>query len=198
MDALPPLRRLPVPRSEPPYDDEPLDDLVPGAPAPVSGVQGTLALAFTLPSGLPAAPDPSVSLRLLPDLPSDAAEEDPAFAAQHTARADLPEPCRWAGRLAQALVEVMAGDRPLAQLLRWTDEGVYDELNRRVSILAGRSAADRRRPLRAVVRSVRVSEPADGIAEACALVQHGIRSRALAFRLEGCDGRWRCTALQVG
>ena len=51
---------------------------------------------------------------------------------------------------------------------------------------------------RAVVRSVRVCEPADGVAEACAVVLDGGRVRALAMRLVGMDGRWRIEALQVG
>jgi hypothetical protein len=49
-----------------------------------------------------------------------------------------------------------------------------------------------------VVRSVRVSEPHDGVAEVCAVVQQGPRCRAIALRLEGIDGRWQCTALQIG
>jgi hypothetical protein len=45
---------------------------------------------------------------------------------------------------------------------------------------------------------VHVSEPADGVAEACAVVDTGPRRRAIALRLEGLDGRWRCTQLQFG
>ena len=51
---------------------------------------------------------------------------------------------------------------------------------------------------RAVVRSVRVCEPADGVAEASAVVVDGGRVRAVAFRMVGLDGRWRVEALQVG
>ena len=46
---------------------------------------------------------------------------------------------------------------------------------------------------RAVVRRVRVCEPADGIVEACAVVVSHGRVRALALRLEGLDGRWLVT-----
>lgn len=45
--------------------------------------------------------------------------------------------------------------------------------------------------------SVRVSEPADGVAEVSAVVRHGARTRAVALRLEGMDGRWQCTVLSV-
>jgi hypothetical protein len=51
---------------------------------------------------------------------------------------------------------------------------------------------------RAGVRSVRVSEPADGVAELCATVETGRRVRALAMRLEEHHGRWCCTRLQLG
>jgi hypothetical protein len=49
-----------------------------------------------------------------------------------------------------------------------------------------------------VVRGVRVCEPADGVAEASAVVVDGGRVRAQAFRLVGLDGRWRVEALQIG
>ena len=46
--------------------------------------------------------------------------------------------------------------------------------------------------------SVHVSEPADGVAEVCASFRRRTRVAALAFRLQGIDGRWRLTDLQVG
>jgi len=49
-----------------------------------------------------------------------------------------------------------------------------------------------------VVRSLHVSAPADGVAEVAALVRRDARSTALALRLEGLDGRWQCTALELG
>jgi hypothetical protein len=48
------------------------------------------------------------------------------------------------------------------------------------------------------LRSIRVCEPADGVAEVSAVVQIGPRFRAMAARLEGLDGRWRCVRLQLG
>jgi hypothetical protein len=48
------------------------------------------------------------------------------------------------------------------------------------------------------IRSVRVCEPADGVAELSAVVQVGTRYRAVAARLEGLNGRWRCVRLQLG
>ena len=86
------LRHLPAPASEPPYDDEHAGR---GPAGPPSGaVQGTLALAFVLPSGLPAAPAPPPDLRLVP---RPAAEDDADavdFGPQPTPTAALPSrPC---------------------------------------------------------------------------------------------------------
>ena len=193
-----PLRRLPVPVSEPPYDDERTGpDGWATSPrsrwdrASGPAVQGTLALAFVLPSGVPAAPVAPPELRLVPrpSAQDDADEVD--FGPQPTGTAALPPLRRWSGQFTQAVVEVLAGDRPLSQLVRWTTSVVFDDL-------AGRIDASPSEPARGVVRSLHVSEPADGVAEIAASVRRGPRSTALALRLEGLDGRWQCTALEVG
>lgn len=197
------VRRLPVPACEPPYDDEvagPATAWPGGAPAAgtAGAVQGTLALAFVLPTGVPSVPEAPSELRLVPPLPGDAeGEQDAAeFGPQPTPRRDLPEPRRWSGRFVQAVVEVLAGDRPAAQLVRWTSTDAYDEVASRVLDVADR--ADGRGRTRAVVRSVHVSEPSDGIAEVAATVHRGMRTTAVALRLEGLDGRWQCTAIELG
>jgi len=94
----------------------------------------------------------------------------------------------------QALMEVLAGDRPVGQLVRWTSAEVLDE----VSALTLPPATGRVRTSRGVVRSVHVSEPVDGVAEVAALVRRGRRCSAVALRLEGLDGRWQCTAVELG
>jgi hypothetical protein len=96
----------------------------------------------------------------------------------------------------QAIVEVTSGARPVGQLIRWTTTDVYDTIQRRIA-RAGLLGETGKR-VGAIVRSVRVDEPVDGVAEVCAVIQHGARCRAIALRLEGVDGRWQCTALQVG
>lgn len=195
------LRRLPTPQWDPPYDDEVgLRDhrRRRGRAATDDGVQGTLALAFVLPSGLPATPEPP-RLRLVTPVPDgDAGGDDDDVSPQPTPRALLPEPRRWAIRLVQALVEVLAGDRPATQLVRWTAADVLADVQRRLTVTARRCPPGRSGAARAVVRSVRVSEPRDGVAEVCALVQRGPRTTALALRLDGLDGRWQCTALELG
>jgi len=185
-----PLRLLPAPPTDPPYDDE----LGPAALV----VDGALALAFPPPA-------PSIPLRLAPPALEEEAEE------RATPRSSLPDPAVLAHRFAQAVVEIMAGDRPAAQLSRYATLDVLDQLERAVRRRSAHATVvARSRPsvgargatagvaTRPRVTSVRVSEPADGVAEACAVVTAGPRRRALAFRLEGLDGRWQCTALQPG
>lgn len=176
MTAAPALRLLRAPVADPPYDDE-----LPGA---VPVVEGSLALAFP-PTGEP------VSLRLVPP-----ASIDDELGPQPTPRRELPDPRGWVGRLAQAIAEILAGARPAAQLARYTTLDVLEHLERSTGRLGARTAGVA--ALRPVVASVHVSEPADGVAEACAVVDTGPRRRALALRLEGLDGRWRCTQLQFG
>ena len=180
--AAPPLRLMRAPVADPPYDDE----LPPCAPL----VDGSLALAFP-PTGKP------VSLRLVPP-----ASIDDDFGPQPTARAELPDPRPMTRRLTQAIAEILAGARPAAQLARYATLDVLEHLERSTGRLsqAVTGAPGRRGtvPLRPVVASVHVSEPADGVAEVCAVLDTGPRRRALALRLEGLDGRWRCTQLQFG
>ena len=123
------------------------------------------------------------------------ASDEQLFGPQPTGRSGLPDPVHWAGHLAQAVVEVMSGLRQPPQIIRWTTPEVYAVVARRGAVSARRGRPSARR---AVVRSVRVCEPADGVAEAAAVVLDGSRVRALAMRLVGVDGRWRIEALQVG
>jgi hypothetical protein len=182
-----PLRRLPLPVCEPPYDDELEPSRSAWSASAGSGtpaVQGTLALAFGLPTGVPAVPEPPPDLRLVED----------EFGPLPTGREALPAPRTWAARVVQAIVEVLAGVRPATQLVRWTTADVYEQISSRVLTVR----ADAAEPPRGVVRSLHVSEPADGVAEVCASVRRGARSTAVALRLEGMDGRWQCTALELG
>ena len=169
--AVTPLRVLPVPVAEP----HPL-----GAPRPARTPQ---------PPGQGVLP-----LRLRPagDQPADA-----FFAPQPTPSGALPDPGPVVAGVVQAVVEVLSGARPAAQLLRWLSADVYAGVQRRAALAARMRG---RRPLarRATVRRVVLSSPRDGVAEAAVVVQDGQRVRAVALRLEGLDGRWRVTALEVG
>ena len=191
----PVLRLMPAPSADPPYDDEPPTERL-ARTAAVPDTQGTLALRFVLPSGLSAVPDPAPQ-RLVDGTVRDE-DEDRLFDRQPTATHDLPEPRAWCTRLAQAAIEVLGGARPVTQLRRWTSDDVYEQLRRGVRRRSARVAEPSRRPdrpPRVVVRAVRVCEVADGTVEACAVVDDGRRARALVLRIEGADGRWRCTRL---
>jgi hypothetical protein len=171
-----PLHLRPVPKIDGPYDDERREPLSPM-------VEGSLALAFPPPTRV------SVPLRLVPP----AGGVSPAVAP--TRRDLLPDPRPWTARLAQAIAEVLAGARPAAQLSRVATLDVLALLERGSGRLGARPGGA---PLRPIVGSVHISEPRDGVAEACAVVDTGPRKRAIAMRLEGIDGQWRCTALHVG
>jgi hypothetical protein len=91
--------------------------------------------------------------------------------------------------LARAVVEMLSGQRPLAQLRVHCAPEIYAGLAER-PVLTHQGLPH--------VLTVRVCEPADGVAEVSAAFRRSERVRALAFRIEGVDGRWRITALQVG
>ncbi|WP_163508870.1 Rv3235 family protein [Fodinicola acaciae] len=133
------------------------------------------------------------------DEPRTTPKQDPVFAPQPTPRRQLPCPRTVAKRLTQAIVEVMAGRRPVQQLMPVTSERVYAALLTRLAATSAAPVPGQPRQSRVPgqVSTVRVDEPADGVAEACAVVTHHGRSRAIALRLEGYDGRWRCTYLQL-
>ncbi|ADB30740.1 hypothetical protein Kfla_1645 [Kribbella flavida DSM 17836] len=111
----------------------------------------------------------------------------------------LPDARAWSTRLVQAIVEVLAGDRAISQLIRWTDSVVFTDLNRRVRLLGLTTTAGKRGAKdRSCVRSIHVSRPTDDVVEVAAHVRAGDRSRAVALRLETHRGRWVCTALELG
>ncbi len=117
------------------------------------------------------------------------------FGPQPTRSSELPDAREWAGQIAQALVEVMTAARPAPQVVRWTSPEVYAAVTRRAAASSRRGVGGQRR---AVVRTVRICEPADGVVEACAVVVQSDRVRALAMRMTGLDRRWVVTDLQVG
>jgi len=111
----------------------------------------------------------------------------------------VPDAQAWASRLVQAVSEVLVGDRPISQLVRFTDDAVFTDLNRRVRLLGlTTTATSRGAKERSAVRSVRVCTPARHVAEVAAHVRHGDRSRAIALRMEIRRHRWVCTALELG
>lgn len=106
---------------------------------------------------------------------------------------------QWAARFAQAVVEVVAGDRSVTQLLRCTTPQVYADLSRRTSVLhRAVPSTQRLRRMRSVVRSVHVFCPTPTVAEVSVHVRQGERGRAIAARIELRDRRWVCVAIEFG
>lgn len=153
--------------------------------ATVEAVQGTLALDLTpvldppVPNSRPGRPGCDV------------------VTVPHSLRAELE---KWVDRYVQAAVEIVAGDRPAAQLVRWTLPSVHQDLVRRAALVAraGRHEPGRGRPpgvTRPKVSGVRLSFLTETAVEAAIHLRHGDRSRAVAARFELVRGRWVATAL---
>ncbi|WP_244929513.1 Rv3235 family protein [Nocardioides sp. W7] len=161
-------------------------------PVPVASVQGTLAL------DLQPRHDPP---RAVP--PQDRGSGDDATPVDVRRRREVE---RWAHRFAQAAVEIVGGDRPATQLLRWTTGEVYTDLHRRALLVARagghQPGAARVQPVRPQVLSVRTCFVEHGAVEAGVHVRYGDRSRAVAARFElkrsrhESTPRWICTALE--
>jgi hypothetical protein len=167
-----PLRLVVVPTPQPPLQDErlPVRLIHPGVAVP-------------RPTHRPG-PRPRIS---------GPARCDDDFGPAWSSRADLPDARAAGRRLITVTLEALAGRRPITQLQAMTSPGVF------AALTGGRRprwCAEGTSPL--IVGPVRVCEPVDGVAEVTAVARRGGRAHAVAARLEGIDGRWRCTALQVG
>ena len=154
---------------------------------PVASVQGTLALDLNPRHAPPELPDAAGTARPVADVvPIDPHQ-----------RGRLEQ---WVHRYVQAAVEIVGGDRPASQLLRWTSGAVYADLHRRAVLVAragGHQPGVRRvQPGRPHVETVHTSLVSPTVAEASARIRYGARSRALALRFEKRADRWVCSAME--
>lgn len=155
---------------------------------PVATVQGTLALDLGPHLDVP---EPRVAGR-----PGGSAVLD-------VVHVDLVQRRRFeqhAARIGAAVVEIVGGDRPVSQLLRWTTPEVYQDLSRRAHLVAH---AVGRRAGSGGIQSVRpqlVAAHTSFVSEHCAEVslhvRYGERSRAVAARFELIRDRWQVSALE--
>jgi hypothetical protein len=125
--------------------------------------------------------------------------EEDYFGPQPTPTAALPEPRLLAENLARSVLEILSGARSLDQIARWVTDDVYRVLLTRVHV-AARSRALKKLPAYRPsfsIGSTTVCTPADGVAECCVVLHGKARTRSVAIRLEGLDGRWRATAIHV-
>ncbi|SFD96748.1 Rv3235 family protein [Blastococcus tunisiensis] len=169
----PPLRLVVVRTPQPPLEDEriPLRLVRPGITAPRPAHR----------------PGPR------PRADRTTARPDDEFGPSLSVRADLPDPGETGRRLVTCALEALAGRRPITQVRPMTSPGVFAAL---VQGRRPRWCAEGSAPL--VIGPVHVCEPVDGVAEISVVARRAGRAHAVAARLEGIDGRWRCTALQVG
>jgi hypothetical protein len=162
---------------------------LPVTPAtPVASVQGTLALDLG-----PRLEVPEPDLARPGIVPGDV----------DVVRVDLVRRRRFeqhAARIGAAVVEIVGGDRPVSQVLRWTTPEVYQDLARRAHLVA---AAAGRSPGSGGIQSVRpqlVGAHTSFVSETCAEVslhvRYGRRSRAVAARFELIRDRWQVSALE--
>jgi Family of unknown function (DUF6459) len=171
--ARPPLRLVVVPTPQPPLEDEglPLRLVLPGV----------------------ASPRPAHRPGPRPHTSRTTARPDDDFGPSWSVRADLPDARDAGRRLITCTLEALAGRRPIAQVQSMTSLRVFTAL---VEGRRPRWCTEGTAPL--LVGLVHVCEPVDGVAEISAVARRGGRAHAVAARLEGIDGRWRCTALQIG
>jgi hypothetical protein len=152
---------------------------------PLASVQGSLALDLT------AHQDPPDAAPVRTSGAGDVVD---------IGRAARREFERFSGRIVQAVVEIVGGDRPVTQVLRWTTPEVYQDLGRRAHLVA--RAVDRRpgqggiQGTRPQVVRAHACFVSDGVAEVSAHVRYGHRSRAVAARFERRRDRWVCSALE--
>ncbi|MFE0024617.1 Rv3235 family protein [Amycolatopsis sp. NPDC059021] len=90
--------------------------------------------------------------------------------------------------LLTAILETYDGHRTTAQVEPLVDRPLLERLR---AHSRARSAARHR------LRSVRLCAPADDVVEACARVETGRRTIALAARFERTGGRWRCVRFDL-
>ncbi len=147
---------------------------------PEGYTQGSLALSYPLTAGTAADPHPTALVVV------------GHGAARPGSKGGMEA---WAATFIQAIVEVIASDRPVTQLVRWTSRPVYTEITQRQRLVAQHRSATSTRPCRQHVATVRVSRPSEGCAEVAARVTFGPRSRAIAARLDYLRDRWLCTAI---
>src|SRR4051794_19117953 len=96
-----------------------------------------------------------------------------------------------ADRLVLLAAEVVAGRRGFRQLARQSTAELAEILYEQRDLPVPTRASPPR------IRSRRIQQPADGVAEISATVLIGRRAQALAMRLILHRGRWRCAALET-
>jgi Family of unknown function (DUF6459) len=169
------LRLASVPEPSPPYDCE---------------LHGTACQAPPLPSYDPldvAAMTPVRSVAGRPSGPDSSARCTVAI---------------WPRQFAQAIIETLAGTRPVRQILQWSTERAQAHI-RALGPLLHTDAGAR-------IQRVLTSQPAPAVVEVTVIAGFGTRTRAVAMRFEHVPerkavpglpsrpARWICTDIETG
>ena len=108
----------------------------------------------------------------------------------------------WIPQFAQKIAEVVGGDRPASQLVRWTTKEVVADLRYRAALTARSGAYEpglgRHQPVRPRVYRWHLHVVTDTIVEATATIKYGHGYRAMALRFEQSGESWICTVLNFG
>lgn len=184
-DAIAVVRPLSLPRTAPPYDDQPADrsDGVP--------TRARLPHAATQAGQPRTAPPPSTA-------PPGIAP--PGTAPPGTGPSPGGPPHGWPQHFAQVLAETLSGARPPRQITPWTT----GQALRRIERLGPALALDATPQVRRLV----TFRPSADVMEMTVVIGVGPRTRALAVRLErdrlsaappNTPSRvpWRCTAIEA-
>jgi hypothetical protein len=111
------------------------------------------------------------------------------FAPVAPASNGAPDPARWAVRLAEALLEVLAGLRPLTQLERWLSPTAMSQVAQSV-----RKRAARDRP---TLFALHLHQDTAHAVEVAAVYGWPDERCAMAFRISAGGQGWVCTALTL-
>jgi hypothetical protein len=213
--AGPAIRLVPVPRSEPPTDEE----------LQASGLEAPALTTMLLPLDLPGGQRSRRRGRSGNETgPPPAPRSDPPIASDRATAVEAPSPARIATRrFLSTCLEVLGGFRPVTHLRpfcfpdRFTDiaERLLGKQPRGAVIRSrglayqSRAMAGRAAPPRAgrsnqtgpgdrvSVRRVQVCEAINGVAEIAVVLARREQVWAMALRMECRGGTWLCNHLEV-
>lgn len=127
----------------------------------------------------------------------------PALAPTHAGRSrihpdaakKMQDPRYLCTAIGKAVVEVLAGARPMPQLMRWLSVDIYDAVDRRRQY--ARVELQNSGRLGARVLGTRIQQVAAHAFEASLTVDDRSRVRAVALRLERKNTGWRVVNLEI-
>jgi len=188
------LRLAVVPDGAPPYDCE-----THGA-----GCAAVRDPVRTRPDVDPRAtvPGPALAIPTTPAPPPTESAPAPAAAVPVASPVAAGATVAWPRQFAQVVVEILAGSRPTRQIFPWTTDRARAQLRRLGPLLR----CDRRPKIQRVM----TSRPTALVVEMTVVADFGVRTHALAMRLEHVAGRpaapglsarparWLCTEIEAG